>query len=348
MRAMSAPIRPNDAQTKKCFRRKKIVPMDQSDPFQFQFTHHQQQQSPSLLPQHKPKSVVDRKDEQISMRPLTCRPKIKVSKIPMQSRPQSAINGCDIVTLVSLLSPGGSDSEKEDHSTSSCNNKSDVTCTERRGGPSLRKMGKSGACPMCSPSIDNFHCVFLKFVFSVVSRWRRLFRFKWCECDRFVNDKYTTCIICSTGIQNSYESTANSAAWIHICEEHVQVIFFIYSYCFKVNRCHSTHKSTFKSNRVAWHSHSSRHLCLSLFTFAHKLIFRLRAAQQQAQSKHEITIIIIVWEHALDGNKHSISDIRVTIFDYLLYISISKCSIYVLKRTKRCETLKSLNSFCFD
>lgn len=133
---MSAPIRPIDASSqgqaaKKVFRRKKIGPLEQSDPFQF---GHQQQLSPPLPPQYKPKFIVERRDE----RPSTCRPKIKVSKVPTQTRARSAVSGSDIVTLVSLLSPGGSDSEREEHSI-----KGDVACTDR-GGPSLRKIGKSG------------------------------------------------------------------------------------------------------------------------------------------------------------------------------------------------------------
>lgn len=137
---MSAPIRPNDsqsqAQAKKVFRRKKIGPLEQPVPFQFQFGQQQHQQPlPLPAPQQRQKFFVERRDE----RPSTCRPKIKVSKIPAgPARARSAISSCDIVTLVSLLSPGGSDSEKEEHSL-----KGDVPCTER-GGPSLRKIGKSG------------------------------------------------------------------------------------------------------------------------------------------------------------------------------------------------------------
>lgn len=163
---MSAPIRPIDAQsqthTKKVFRRKKISPLEQPEPLQFQFGHHQQpQQSVPMPPQHKPRFFVERRDD----RPSTCRPKIKVSKVPTQARARSAVSGCDIVTLVSLLSPGGSDSEKDDSI------KGDVSSTER-GGPSLRKIGKSGACDESiqyhiGGSIPTFLC---SLNFSVVSR----------------------------------------------------------------------------------------------------------------------------------------------------------------------------------
>lgn len=60
------------------------------------------------------------------------------TKKPIQSRPQSAL-GCDIVTLVSLLSSGGSDSEKEETPPLT---KTDIVVPKR--APMLRKTGKSG------------------------------------------------------------------------------------------------------------------------------------------------------------------------------------------------------------
>lgn len=111
-----------------------------------------------MPPQNKPKFFVERKDE----RPLTCRPKTKVLKVPTQTRARSAISSCDIVTLVSLLSPGGSDSEKEEHSI-----KGDLSCSER--APSLRKIGKSGACD--ERILNEDYEIYFSFPnFSVISR----------------------------------------------------------------------------------------------------------------------------------------------------------------------------------
>lgn len=61
------------------------------------------------------------------------------TKKPIQPRPQSAL-GCDIVTLVSLLSSGGSDSEKEETPSLT---KTDIVIPKGRA-PMLRKTGKSG------------------------------------------------------------------------------------------------------------------------------------------------------------------------------------------------------------
>lgn len=131
--------------------------MEQPDAFQFQFAHYQQQQQPPPLPpQMKPKFFVERKDE----RPLTSRPKNKVLKVPTQTRARSAVSACDIVTLVSLLSPGGSDSEKEEHSI-----KGDLSCSER--GPSLRKIGKSGVCDERILNLDRYIPFISLFLISV-------------------------------------------------------------------------------------------------------------------------------------------------------------------------------------
>lgn len=56
-------------------------------------------------------------------------------------RSRSALGGCDVVTLVSLLSSGGSDSEREDMTT-----KTEVSPARALAGraPMLRKAGKSG------------------------------------------------------------------------------------------------------------------------------------------------------------------------------------------------------------
>lgn len=61
------------------------------------------------------------------------------TKKPIQTRPRSAL-GCDIVTLVSLLSSGGSDSEKEETPSLT---KTDIVMVKGRA-PMLRKTGKSG------------------------------------------------------------------------------------------------------------------------------------------------------------------------------------------------------------
>lgn len=148
MRAMSAPIRQNlpaDAHeksinsnnqmpnaTKRRLRRKKIVPVD-IDPFSLKITHHQSYA-----------------DKMVSQGPFDERPStakslssraLRSSKPPKPTVPpraKSAAYGCEIVTLVSLLSPGASDSEREDYSNGINDSTSDKAI------PSLRKVGKSG------------------------------------------------------------------------------------------------------------------------------------------------------------------------------------------------------------
>lgn len=58
-------------------------------------------------------------------------------KKAISTRSRSVLSSCDVVTLVSLLSSGGSDSEHEDASY----NKPDVTSVR---APMLKKTGKSG------------------------------------------------------------------------------------------------------------------------------------------------------------------------------------------------------------
>lgn len=214
-RAMSAPIRPNDAhsqaQTKKVFRRKKITPLEQPEPFHFQFGHQQQQHSPPLPQPNRQKFFVEKRDE----RPSTCRPKIKVSKVPAQTRARSAVSGCDIVTLVSLLSPGGSDSEKEEHSI-----KGDVSSTER--SPSLRKIGKSGSHNQLILDIVHISHHFLNF--SVISRRRRCRRSPRTKHHRFVISQYSTCITRPSGSENPNESTPNRSTGLNILDERKEVI----------------------------------------------------------------------------------------------------------------------------
>lgn len=144
---MSAPIRQNpppDAQDryqngqhnnfKKRLRRKKIAPTE-VDSFNLKLAHHQHFQN---------KIMVDKTYEErpSTAKALTSRfsKTIKSSKITAAPRARSAINGSEIVTLVSLLSPGASDSEREDHSS----NETFFDNSHGKHAPSLRKVGKSG------------------------------------------------------------------------------------------------------------------------------------------------------------------------------------------------------------
>lgn len=147
MRAMSAPIRqnpppeardktssPNNQNvTKKRLRRKKIAPIE-IDPFCLKIAQSHQFSNRNFMT-HRPFD-----DRPSTAKAMPSRP-IKIPKAfkpPVQPRPKSAVNGCEIVTLVSLLSPGASDSEKEDYS-----NGTNESISERNI-PSLRKVGKSG------------------------------------------------------------------------------------------------------------------------------------------------------------------------------------------------------------
>lgn len=145
-RAMSAPIRQNpppEAQDryqngqhnnfKKRLRRKKIAPVEM-DTFNLKLTNHQHFQN---------KIMVQKTYEE---RPSTAKAftsrfskTIRPSKVTAAPRARSAVNGCEIVTLVSLLSPSASDSEREDHSSNGTFDRSHEKHT-----PSLRKVGKSG------------------------------------------------------------------------------------------------------------------------------------------------------------------------------------------------------------
>lgn len=77
-------------------------------------------------------------DELESEKPV--KSKVAIHKKTAQAllpRSRSALGGCDVVTLVSLLSSGGSDSDREDMTT-----KAEVSTAGR--APMLRKAGKSG------------------------------------------------------------------------------------------------------------------------------------------------------------------------------------------------------------
>lgn len=146
MRAMSAPIRPfplSEAQekfssnvqnaAKKRLRRKKIAPIE-IEPFSLKMPPQHHSYTNKLIAQ---KSFDERPSTAKSLSSRFGRAS-KPPKPTIQPRPKSAVNGCEIVTLVSLLSPGASDSEKEDYSNGGIDSPNDKTI------PSLRKIGKSG------------------------------------------------------------------------------------------------------------------------------------------------------------------------------------------------------------
>lgn len=144
-RAMSAPIRQNSStesqdkkqvnanhnsqMSKRRLRRKKIAPIE-IDSFNLKIGRHQQSSYQNKLMTEKSF------DDYSSARVFTSQ-SLKPPK-PITQRAKSAVNGSDIVTLVSLLSPGASDSEKEDFLA--YNNDSSGEKQKR----SLRKVGKSG------------------------------------------------------------------------------------------------------------------------------------------------------------------------------------------------------------
>lgn len=143
---MSAPIRQNPPPEahdrhqngqhhfKKRLRRKKIAPAE-LDTFSSKLAHHQSYQSKIMVD----KTYEERRPS--TAKALTCRfsKTVKPSKVTAPPRARSAVNGSEIVTLVSLLSPSASDSEREDHSANGTFDNSN-----EKHGPSLRKVGKSG------------------------------------------------------------------------------------------------------------------------------------------------------------------------------------------------------------
>lgn len=145
-RAMSAPIRqhpPPEAQDrypngqhnnfKKRLRRKKIAPAEM-DTFNLKLANSQPFQD---------KTMADKiyEERPSTAKALTSRfsKTMKPSKITAAPRARSAVHGSEIVTLVSLLSPSASDSEREDHSSNGT-----VDGSHEKHAPSLRKVGKSG------------------------------------------------------------------------------------------------------------------------------------------------------------------------------------------------------------
>lgn len=150
MRAMSAPIRQNPPPetqdkvikssigqtqngTKKRLRRKKIAPIE-IDSFRLKFAQSQPFTN-KLVSQ---RSFDERPSTAKIMSSRPFKSSAKPPKPMVQPRAKSAMHGCEIVTLVSLLSPGASDSEKEDYSNGTNDSPSEKNI------PSLRKVGKSG------------------------------------------------------------------------------------------------------------------------------------------------------------------------------------------------------------
>lgn len=144
---MSAPIRPNspqpaDAQgklqsnalnqnvTKRRFRRKKIVPSE-IEPISIKIAHDHQYLN-KIANQRSSDERSFMAKQSLSSRTFKA---VKSTKLTVPSRAKSASSGCEIETLVSLLSPGGSDSEKEDYLNGN---------VDERSIQSLRKVGKSG------------------------------------------------------------------------------------------------------------------------------------------------------------------------------------------------------------
>lgn len=152
---MSAPIRPNPSNAdlhqanilncqqmqattvKKRLRRKKIVPLE-IEQFDLRLAqnqcnqhHYQSKWTTERAYDERPTTA-----KSYTSRSMKLAKPSKASTI-VQPRARSAVCS-DIVTLVSLLSPGASDSEKEDYSTGTSESTND------KHKPSLRKVGKSG------------------------------------------------------------------------------------------------------------------------------------------------------------------------------------------------------------
>lgn len=148
---MSAPIRQNSSTEshdkkqinvnfnsqvgKRRLRRKKIAPIEM-DAINLKIGQHQQSS-------YRNKFVLEKSFDDDHYGPAkvfssqSLKPPRQTTK-PITQRARSAVNGCDIVTLVSLLSPGASDSEKEDYLTFNTDSPGE------KHKPSLRKVGKSG------------------------------------------------------------------------------------------------------------------------------------------------------------------------------------------------------------
>lgn len=154
IRAMSAPIRPNlppevtpqekiittnaatgQNGTRRRLRRKKIAPIE-IDSFSMKIAQSQSYAnklvSQRTFDEQRPSTA-----KAMNGRPL--KSSVKPPKPILQPRAKSAMYGCEnVITLVSLLSPGASDSEKEDYSNGANDS------PKEKNIPSLRKVGKSG------------------------------------------------------------------------------------------------------------------------------------------------------------------------------------------------------------
>lgn len=163
---MSAPIRPfqpsedRNAQQKKRLRRKKVAPVE-LDTFNQKLAYHQQYQNKIMV------------EKSYDERPTTAKvftsrfgKSAKPPKPTAQPRARSAIHGSEIVTLVSLLSPGASDSEKEDHSNGTNDSPNE------KHAPSLRKVGKSGKL---NPLVRDF----LFCLLFMLNKKKKQIRLKW-------------------------------------------------------------------------------------------------------------------------------------------------------------------------
>lgn len=165
MRAMSAPIRPNPPAdipdkvsantnnpnpTKRRLRRKKIAPVDIST-LNLKFPSQQQYANKCGAERSTDERSLTMVKHMMSSRPTKS---VKPQKLTAPPRAKSAVGGNEIVTLVSLLSPGASDSEKEDSPNSS------NETTHEKTTPSLRKVGKSGKIKIFGNlfTVNNFFC----------------------------------------------------------------------------------------------------------------------------------------------------------------------------------------------
>lgn len=144
-RAMSAPIQPslpndcpnkkqnaNNANSKKRMRRKKIAPIDMVDTINMDIMANQSYHN---TVDHRSFKTDSSHVQSFTAR---CSKESKAIKPMIPPRAKSAINVSDIVTLVSLLSPGASDSEKEEIPANV-----EPTANDKQKPP-LRKLGKSG------------------------------------------------------------------------------------------------------------------------------------------------------------------------------------------------------------
>lgn len=136
---MSAPIKPianesvlhQQPLNRRRLRRKKSI-QHENEQFEIQI----EQRRPQIFLSSATSSIVVSNQ---SSRPVTNRARSAKSVKTNPVRARSAYGGCDIVTLVSLLSPSGSDSEKEEPTSPR-----EQSEGQSARAQSLRKTGKSG------------------------------------------------------------------------------------------------------------------------------------------------------------------------------------------------------------